>query len=76
MHHFFGDISGIPTAELEEKSRNLQKKFYMTQNQHLKEQIAAGIEFLNQVIYERRQKEYIKEQENRNTDFDDLINIG
>lgn len=76
MHHFFGDVSSISTSELEEKSRNLQKKYHMTSNQQVKEQMAAGIEYLNQVIQERRQIEYEKAQQDRNTDFDDLINVG
>ena len=61
--------------ELEEKILTLNKKFWMTQNPQVKEQITAILDMYKAEMKGRRAKPKIKSQDGDNS-LDNLINIS
>ncbi len=61
--------------ELEEKILTLNKKFWMTQNPQVKEQITAILDMYKAEMEGRRAKPKIKSQDGDNS-LDNLINIS
>ena len=70
--HSFDDLSD---NELEEKILTLNKKFWMTQNPQVKEQITAILDMYKAEMEGRRAKPKIKSQDGDNS-LDNLINIS
>lgn len=68
----FDDLSD---NELEEKILTLNKKFWMTQNPQVKEQITAILDMYKAEMEGRRAKPKIKSQDGDNS-LDNLINIS
>lgn len=67
-------------AQLESKILELQKKYFQTHNQDLKNQIAVSLDTFKQELQGRKsiaaQKQKEKMQENSDLDLDNLINIS
>ena len=68
----FDDLSDI---ELEKKILELNKKFWMTQNPQVKEQITAILDMYKAEMEGRRKKTKINSQDSDNS-LDNLINIS
>ena len=70
----FADLSD---AEVENKSIELQRKYFMTHNPQVQEQIAAILDMYQQENSSRRAKQYQKQQEqNGEKGLDNLINVS
>ena len=70
--HSFDNLSDI---ELEEKILELNKKFWMTHNPQVKEQITAILDMYKAEMEGRRKKPKINSQDSDNS-LDNLINIS
>ena len=69
----FDDIS---TNDLEEKIVELQRKYFMTDNLQVQEQISAILNMYIEEARSRRAKSMKKDIENPDSGLDNLINIS
>ena len=69
----FDDIS---TNDLEEKIVELQRKYFMTGNLQVQEQISAILNMYIEEARSRRAKSMKKDMENPDSGLDNLINIS
>ena len=69
----FDDIS---TNDLEEKIVELQRKYFMTGNLQVQEQISAILNMYIEEARSRRAKSMKKDMENPESGLDNLINIS
>ena len=69
----FDDIS---TNDLEEKIVELQRKYFMTSNLQVQEQISAILNMYIEESRSRRAKSMKKDSENPESGLDNLINIS
>ena len=76
MHPLINNLSEMKDSELEEKISELGKKYFMTSNFSLREQISSILETYKEEIATRRRNEWNKIQENREKGLDKLININ
>jgi|TARA_B100002019_G_C21274135_1_gene604185 hypothetical protein len=73
LHPIEDNLDKYTNQELEAKYSELTKKFYMTRNPQVKNQMATLIEMYRLEIRTRHAKEMAK---NQNKDLDNLINIS
>ena len=76
MHPLVGDLSQFKDAELDTKISDLTKKFFMTFNPELKQQIAGILEVYREELSKRQQEAWAKALESQNKNLDKLININ
>lgn len=76
MHPLINNLSEMKDAEIESKITELGKKYFMTQNFELRNQISMILETYKIEMAERRKNEWQKMQENREKGLDKLININ
>ena len=76
MHHLIGNLSDYSVGELEEKVRELQKKYFQSYNPQIQDQIIQIMKIYNDHIYERREKEAKKQESQINGNLDSYINIS
>jgi hypothetical protein len=69
------DLKEFTDHQLEEKISDLQKKYFMTQNPHVRQQIANFLDFYKEEIRSRRAVAQKKLEEKQN-ELDSLINIS
>jgi Na+-transporting NADH:ubiquinone oxidoreductase subunit NqrC len=81
MHHNpFVNLQELTEVQVEEKVTELQRKYFMTGNPQVQEQIAAMLDIYRselktrQAIAAQRQREQM--QENGDNDLDNLINVS
>jgi hypothetical protein len=70
------DLSDLSEQELEDKTIELSKKFWQTQNLDVRSQITAILDMYREELKARRAKEKIKSQDNDDNSLDNLINIS
>jgi len=73
LHPIEDNLEQYTTPQLEEKISSLSKKFYMTRNPDVKNQMATLIEMYRLELRSRYAKEMAK---NQDKDLDNLINIS
>ena len=67
----------LSDAEVENKTLELQRKYYMTHNPQVQMQIAAILDMYREEVRARRAKQYQQQQEqNGKNGLDSLINIS
>jgi hypothetical protein len=67
----------LSDAEVENKSIELQRKYFMTHNPQVQEQISAILDMYQEENRSRRAKQYMQQQEqNGEKGLDSLINIS
>ena len=67
----------LSDAEVENKTLELQRKYYMTHNPQVQMQIAAILDMYREEARARRAKQYLQQQEqNGEKGLDSLINIS
>tara|TARA_B110000503_G_scaffold34980_1_gene57216 strand:+ start:393 stop:629 length:237 start_codon:yes stop_codon:yes gene_type:complete len=67
----------LSDAEVENKSIELQRKYFMTHNPQVQEQISAILDMYQEENKSRRAKQYMQQQEqNGEKGLDSLINIS
>jgi len=70
------DFKKLSDAEVEEKISELGRKYWMTQNPQVQQQIATILEMYRQEAQTRRAIQYQKSQDDDDNDLDSLININ
>jgi hypothetical protein len=76
MHPLSGDLSDIKDGDLENKIFDLSKKYFMTSNMDVKNQIGMLLETYKSELSKRRQASLEKMMSNRDKKLDNLININ
>jgi hypothetical protein len=76
MHPLITNLSEMKDAEIEAKITDLGKKYFMTQNFGLQQQISAVLETYKEEMATRRRNEWQRMMENREKGLDKLININ
>jgi hypothetical protein len=76
MHPLITNLASFKDAELDLKVNDLTKKYFVTENYELRNQISLVIDTYKAEIEVRRQKEWQNMMESRNKDLDKLINIS
>jgi hypothetical protein len=76
MHPLAGDLSPLKDSELEEKIQSLTKKYFMTGNFDVKNQIAGLLEDYNAELSRRRAAALKKLMDSRDKSLDKLIKVN
>lgn len=76
MHPLIEDLSTLKIQELENKINDLTKKYFLTNNVYIREQIISLLETYKETLSLRQQEELEKSMSNRDQDLDKLINIS
>ena len=76
MHPLVSELDKMSETELEQKIHDLTKKYYMTTNAELQNQIIMIIDDYKSAITKKQQDALTTAMENRNKGLDKLINIG
>lgn len=75
MHPLTEDLSKLKDGQLEEKIRDLNKKYWLTDNSDVKHQISLFLEMYNQELQARRARLWLQQTKTDNG-LDNLINIS
>ena len=78
LNPFVDDLSDISTSDLSDKINDLSKKYFMTKNPEVQNQIRAVLEMYRAEAVSRQAKETLKQNksENGENSLDNLINIS
>lgn len=78
LNPFVDDLSDISTSDLSDKINNLSKKYFMTKNPEVQNQIRAVLEMYRAEAVSRQAKETLNQNksENGENSLDNLINIS
>jgi peptidyl-tRNA hydrolase len=77
MHPNLEKVSELSNAELEQKISTLNRYYFMTENDQVKQQIVLVLDDLKLEQENRRIREYQKQSQNNDDNgLDDLINIS
>jgi uncharacterized protein YpbB len=76
MHPLLGSLSKLSDNELEQKLSDVNKRYWLTSNPEVREQIIMVIESYKLELESRRIKQRIDSQQNGNPGLDNLINIS
>ena len=79
LNPFVDDLSDLSTNELSDKINNLSKKYFMTNNLQVQDQIRAVLEMYRVEAASRQASESINQtvdKENGENSLDNLINIS
>lgn len=75
LHPFSEDTSNLSINQLYEKINDLTKKYFLSNNTEVKQQIQTFIDYYKQEIKVKEAAERKKAEENGEIDLDKLINI-
>ena len=75
MHPLVTEIEKLSESEIEQKIHDLSKKYYMTRNFQLQEQIIMVLEDYRAALSKKQQAALQAAIDNRNKGLDKLINI-
>lgn len=76
MHPLIGDLSSLKDLEVENKINELSRKYFMTPNPMLREQIVLTLNDYKEELAKRRSKELDKMMTNQGKDIDKLIKVN
>lgn len=76
IHPFVNDISTLKDTELETKIQEISKKYWMTNNINVRDQMSSILEMYQEELRDRRIKLIQKQYEGRDKDLDKLIKIN
>ena len=76
MHPLIGDLSSLKDVEIETKITELTKKYFVTHNPALQQQVIMVLESYKEELARRQQAAYEKMMSSRNKDLDKLINVN
>lgn len=76
MHPLSGDLASLKDSEVESKIFDLTKKYFMTHNTEIREQISMLLDTYNQELSTRRANALKKLMDNRDKSLDKLINVS
>jgi len=75
MHPLVDNLSEFKDSDLESKINDLTRKYFMTNNFYLQQQIALTLDTYKEELMVRRQAEWQRTMEMRNKDLDKLIKV-
>tara|TARA_B100000945_G_C20229420_1_gene524539 strand:+ start:259 stop:510 length:252 start_codon:yes stop_codon:yes gene_type:complete len=78
LNPFVDDLSDISTSDLSDKINDLSKKYFMTKNPEVQNQIRSVLEMYRAEAVSRQAKETLNQNksENGENSLDNLINIS
>ena len=76
IHPHVGDISQLTIPQLEEKIIELSRKYFMSYNPQIQEQISTFLEIYRSELQMKIAQDRLRQQENGNNDLDNLINVS
>ena len=76
MYPLIEDLSTLKNQELENKINDLTKKYFLTTNVYIREQIISLLDTYKEVLSTRQQEELEKSMNHRDYDLDKFININ
>lgn len=75
FHPLAEDYSQLKDAEIEQRVQDLSRKYFMTQNPHVKHQLATFMDIYKTELSNRRAKQVEQLYQKRDKDLDKLINV-
>lgn len=75
FHPLAEDYSKLKDAEIEARVQDLSRKYFMSQNPAVKQQIAIFIDIYKNELSVRRSKQLEQVYQKRDKDLDKLINV-
>lgn len=76
MHPLVNNLSELKNTEIESKINDLTKKYFMTQNYELQNQISTVLDMYREELSRRQSEEWKNIMETRNKGLDKLINVS
>jgi hypothetical protein len=76
MHPLVGDLSVLKDADIENKIQDLTRKYFMSNNFDLQQQIGMVLSAYKEELANRQRQAYEKMMQTRNKDLDKLINVS
>jgi hypothetical protein len=76
MHPLSGDLSVFKDAEIESKISDLTRKYFMTQNPILQQQISTVLNDYNEEMSKRRQAALAKLMKMADKSLDNLVKVN
>lgn len=76
MHPFINNISELKDSELEAKIQDISRKYWMTNNPDVKNQMVVILDMYQEELRNRRIQLIQKQYQNRDKDLDKLIKIN
>lgn len=76
MHPLISDLSSLKDQELENKINELTRKYFISHNQEVQNQIVMVMDTYKEELAKRRAAEYNKMMNNRDKGLDKLINVS
>lgn len=70
------DLSKLKDAEIENKIQDLSKKYWLSRNPEVKNQISVFLDIYREELSARRAKSWQQQYEKRNKDLDNLIQVN
>lgn len=75
FHPLSEDYSKLKDVEIEQRIQDLSRKYFMTQNPHVKHQLATFMDIYKAELSSRRAKQLEQLYQKRDKDLDKLINV-
>ncbi len=76
IHPLAEDFSQLKDAEVENRLQDLSKKYWMTNNPSVRQQMSILIGLYREELSVRRQKTLQQQYQNRDKGLDKLINVS
>lgn len=76
MHPLTGDLTGLSDTDLDEKSRTLRKRLFMTRDPNVYNQLTNLLNDYEEELRRRTAESMKRMQEDGDNDLDGLINIS
>ena len=70
------NLADMSESDLEARLSDLSRKYFMSSNPNMQQQLQIAIEQFKQELYVRQEQNRLKEQNNDENDLDNLINIS
>jgi hypothetical protein len=76
MHPLLNDLSNLKDAELEQKIFDLGRKYFMTNNVEVRQQMSMVLDGLKSELGKRRQAQLDKMMNTKDKTLDNLIKVN
>jgi len=76
MHPLADDFSNLKDLEIESKIQELSRKYWMTNNPNIQNQISLFLDLYRSELANRRAKLWQEQTGKRNENLDKLINVS
>ena len=76
MHPLAGDLETLKDSEIETKIQDLSRKYFMTHNSNVQQQISMILQDYNQELSKRRQAALEKMMKTADKSIDKLVKVN